>query len=147
MKKLDFGGKGNIENSEVVTMGDFDFDKFPYKIKKNYYDYILVYEILEHLIFPDKVLEELWEAAKDKARIEIIVPHYTNKGAYSDMQHLHYFNEYCFTKLSKEKFKIIEIKITPTNMGRLFPRVIREKLALFINGLLSQIHIKLEIKK
>ena len=163
MKKLNFGcgadireGWDNvdIQKSERLTKS-FDFDKFPYPIKDSTYDYIYLTNVLEHLSEPDKVINELWRISKSEGIIEIIVPHYTNKGAYSDMQHKHFFNEICFklleeqlTVINKEnKFKIVELKLTPTSVGKFFPRRIREKLSLFINGLISQIHIKIKVIK
>lgn len=164
MKKLNFGcgsdirqGKDwdNVDIQKGKGIKSFNFDKFPYPIKENSYDYVFLSNVLEHLEEPDQVINELWRISKDKAIIDIIIPHYTNKGAYSELQHKHYFNEVAFklleeqrTKVKKEqKFKIREIKITPTNIGKIFPRAIREKLALFVNGLLSQIHVKLEVIK
>jgi len=163
MKKLNFGcgadikkGWDNVDIQESPKLTkSFDFNKFPYPIKDDIYDYIYVKNVLEHLNEPDKVLDELWRICKPKAIIEIIVPHYTNKGAYSDMQHKHFFNEDCFKLLEEQrtiinkkgKFEILSLELTPTIVGKFFPRLIREKLALFINGLLSQIHVKLKILK
>jgi len=163
MKKLNFGcgndiKKGwdnmDIQKSKNLTKS-FDFNKFPYPIKDNTYDYIFVSNVLEHLNEPDKVLNELWRISKPKAIIEIIVPHYTNKGAYSDLQHKHFFNEDCFKALEKPKtiinktknFRIKKLELKPTLFGKLFPKFLREKIALFINGLISQIHVELEVLK
>ena len=162
-KKLNFGcgndiRKGwdnvDIQKSKKLTKS-FDFNKFPYPIRKDSYDYIYLSNVLEHLDKPYKVLDELWRIAKNKAIIEIIVPHYTNKGAYSDMQYQHFFNEECFELLEKQrklidktnKFKIKELKLIPTLPGKFFPRFLREKLSLFINGLISQIRAKIQVNK
>ena len=163
MKKLNFGcgadikaGWDNVDvqENEKLTKS-FDFNEFPYPIKNDTYDYVYLKDVLEHLDEPDKVIEELKRISKKDAIIEIIVPHYQNKGAYSDLQHKHYFNDVAFEMLVEQKnainktkkFEIVELNLTPTSVGRFFPSVIRKNLSLFFRGLISQIHIKLRVIK
>jgi len=72
MKKLNFGcgedirtGWDNvdIQKSQKVQKS-FDFNKFPYPIKDDTYDYVWSRSVLEHLDEPDKVLHELWRICK-----------------------------------------------------------------------------------
>lgn len=163
IKRLNFGcGKEirqgwdnvDIQKSSQLTKS-FDFDKFPYPLEKNSYDYIFLSNVLEHLDKPDKVLNELWRIAKPKARIRIIVPHYTNKGAYNDLQHKHFFNEICFknlvsqeTFINKEnKFELIRLNLILSLIGKFMPKSLREKLSLFLNGLISTIDVELKVIK
>lgn len=163
VKKLNFGcgndikdGWDNIDiqKSPKITKS-FDFNKFPYPVKENTYDYVFASNVLEHLRDAEKVMIELRRITKPNGVIEIIVPHYTNKGAYSDLQHKHYFNEICFTelaekktKISKEKqFEIVELNLTPTIVGKMFPKIIRNKLSLFFGGLISSVKVKLRVVK
>ena len=163
MKKLNFGCGVNIrkgwdnvdvqKNSKITK--SFDFDKFPYPIKNNTYDFILLLNILEHLDKPEDVIFELWRISKPKGIIEIIVPHYTNKGAYSDLQHRHFFDEICFTNLITHqcdlnrinKFEIIRLELRPTKVGKILPKQLRETLSLFINGLIATVDVKLKVMK
>jgi SAM-dependent methyltransferase len=163
LKKLNFGCGNDIkdgwDNVDIQksprVVKSFDFNKFPYPIKENTYDYIYASCVLEHVDDVEKVISELWRISKNRGIIHIVVPHYTNKGAYSDLQHRHFFNEISFkelemknTKINKKKqFRVAELKIHPTIAGRFFPRLIREKLSLFINGLLANMEIKLEVLK
>ena len=163
MKKLNFGcgpdirdGWDNVDiQKSKGIFKSFDFNKIPYPIKDSVYDYVLLDNVLEHLGDPDRVIIELRRICKKNGIIDIRVPHYTNKGAYSDMQHKHFFNEVCFKELVDQvarankvkEFEIIELKLTPTVVGKMFPRRLREKLSLFINGLISQIHVKLKVLK
>lgn len=163
MKKLNLGcgddikeGWDNvdIQKNKKITKS-FDFNKFPYPIEDNTYDYIYTDNVLEHLKEPDKVVQELWRIAKNNGIINIVVPHYTNKGAYSCLEHKRFFNEDCFIHLEKQvnkinpkkEFEIIKLEITPTVVGKFFPKYVREKLSLFINGLLSKIDVKLKVVK
>ncbi|GAG37131.1 unnamed protein product, partial [marine sediment metagenome] len=77
MKKLNFGcgmrmfdGWDNVDiQKSKGIFKNFDFNCFPYPIYKNSYDYILVDNILEHLLFPKKVLLELHRICKKNAII------------------------------------------------------------------------------
>lgn len=161
--KLNFGCGSDIkEGWDNVDMQEgkgvtkvFDFDKFPYPLKKNKYDYVLISQVLEHLIYPDRTLKELHKSCVDGAIIRIEVPHYSNKGAYNDLQHRGFFNEVAFENFVKSQclikkndgFKIVLLEITPTIVGKFIPKYLRNKLGLLINGLHSQIHVEYEISK
>ena len=163
MKKLNFGcgdeiwqdyDNVDIQKSSKITKS-FDFNKFPFPIKDDTYDYVYSRSVLEHLEEPDQTLNELWRICKPNAIIEIIVPYYNNKSAVSDMQHKHFFsdttflifvNEACVIN-KKHKFKIDFMELVPTNIGKFIPKAIRNKLSLFISGLISYVHVKLRIIK
>ena len=161
-KKLNFGcgtdlrdGWDNVDMQNGPNIITFDFDNFPYPLKKNHYDYVLMKSIIEHLIYPDRTLLEIYKCCKNGAIIDIITDHYTNKGAYNSLQHKGFFNENVFTDFveantlinKKEFFKIISIEVTPTIVGKLLPKWFRNKLSLFINGLHSQIHVRYKVIK
>lgn len=163
MKKLNFGcgdliwgGYDNvdIQKSPKITKS-FDFNKFPYPIKDNTYDYVWSRSVLEHLEEPDKVLRELWRICKKNAIIEIIVPYYNNKSAFSDMQHKHFFSDATFKIFvdegavinKKRYYKIEHLELVPTIIGKFFPKKLREKLSLFFGGLISYVHVKLKVNK
>ena len=170
-KKLNFGCghdiKDGFDNIDVVKRDKritktFDFNKLPYPIKDNTYSYIFASQILEHLFEPNKVLMELWRISKKNSIIEIIVPYYTNKSAYTDMEHKTYFSDVSFAKLDKkfweknvfpgwEKetyyFNVMSIILMPTKFGKFIPKSLREKLSLFMSGLINGVHVKLEVLK
>jgi len=163
MKKLNFGcgedireGYENVDiQKNLKIQKSFNFDKFPYPLKKDTYDYVWSRSVLEHLERPENALKELWKACKYNAIIEIIVPYYNNKSAFSDMQHRHFFSDTTFKIFvdevcivdKKKMFEIKEIELVPTNIGKVFPKKLREKLSLFIGGMISYIHIKLRVLK
>jgi len=163
MKKLNFGCGSDIregwDNADMQKGTNinyvFDFDKFPYPFPENYYDYVLMKSVIEHLIYPDRALLEIHKCCKNGATIKIITDHYSNKGAYNSLEHKSWFNENAFINfveahtliIKREGFKIKKLDITPTIIGKFFPKWIRNKLSLFINGLQSQIHIEYEVIK
>ena len=114
MKKLNFGAGStilsgwdniDIQKSLKITMS-FDFNKFPYPLKDNTYDFIHIDNVLEHLNSPDKVLDELWKKSKNNTIIRIIVPYYNNKGASGSMQHKCYFSDHTFKDYVEERKQI-----------------------------------------
>ena len=163
MKKLNFGAGStilsgwdniDIQKSLKITMS-FDFNKFPYPLKDNTYDFIHIDNVLEHLNSPDKVLDELWKKSKNNTIIRIIVPYYNNKGASGSMQHKCYFSDHTFKDYveerkqieKKEKYKIKKLILIPTKVGKKMPKKLREKLSLFIGGLISKVYIELKVVK
>ena len=100
-------------------------------------------------------MHELWRICKKNAIIEIIVPYYNNKSAVSDMQHKHFFSDSTFSVFvdegavinKKGKFKIDFMELVPTNVGKFLPKKLREKLSLFIGGVISYVHVKIKIIK
>ncbi len=164
MKRLNFGSgmdiKQNWDNADWLksegTNLIFNFEKFPYPIKDNTYDYVYTRSVLEHLATPDKALLELWRICKHNATIEIIVPSYNNRSAYDGIEHKHYFSKICFelfvnypydTLNSKKYFEIIINEEIPTNIGKFIPKSLREKLSLFLFGIVSYVHVKLKVLK
>jgi ubiquinone/menaquinone biosynthesis C-methylase UbiE len=162
VKRLNFGCgtdiKGGWDNCDVQKNEKVihcDGDVFPYPFKSNIYEYVLLREVLEYLESPDKVLFELWRISKQNGTIEIEVPYYNNKGAFNDIVMKHYFNDVAFkvfvnqhNNLNKErKFEIIELTLRPTHIGRFFPKIMREKLSVFIGGLIGKITVKLKVIK
>lgn len=163
MKKLNFGcgdkiwedfDNVDIQKDAKITKS-FDFNKFPYPIKDNTYDYVWSRSVLEHLEEPDKVLRELWRICKKGAIVEIIVPYYNNKSAFSDMQHKHFFSDTTFIVFAEEGavinkkgyYKIEQLELAPTIIGKFMPKKLREKLSLFVGGLISYVHVKLRVIK
>lgn len=134
----------------------FDLNTFPYPLNSNHYDYVLIKQVLEHLFEIPKVMDEIYRVCKNKAIIRIEVPYYNNKGSYNDIEHIHYFSDITFecfvderTRVDKKKrFRIKSMELTPTLAGKfLISNWLRRKLSLFIGGLISQIHLDLEVLK
>lgn len=161
MRKLNFGfgvdyreGYDNADSQKCADIS-FDFNKFPYPIKDNTYDYVYASCILEHLDSPKDVLNELWKICKPNARIEIIVPYYNNKSAYSEIEHKWFFSDTTFfdfvkqrSKMEKEiKFEIVKLELPPTKIGKFMPKKFREKLSLFMGGIISHVHVVLKVIK
>lgn len=162
MKKLNFGTgidyKKGFDNADIQEGADiiFDFNKFPYPIKDNTYDYVYASCILEHLFDPEKVLMELWRICKPNATIKIIVPYYNNKSACSSFQHIRFFSDVSFTDFvdqrmysdKKKRFEILNLDMFPTIVGKfIFWRWLREKLSLFLGGLIAGIDVEFKIIK
>ena len=161
IKKLNFGcgsdirkGWDNCDLQEGAPI-QFDFNKFPYPLKKNNYDYVLIYTVLENISNPDKALYELREKCKEGAIIDITAPYWNNKGTWNDPSSKRGFNEFFFGLIaerparyyidSKPRFEIVELELVPTNVGKWVPKIIREKLSTFISGMIMHVHVKMKV--
>lgn len=54
-----------------------DLEKFPLPFANDSIDYIYSYHCLEHLLYLEDLVKELFRICKDGAILEIIVPHFT----------------------------------------------------------------------
>lgn len=164
MKRLNFGcgrdiklGWDNVDGvKENGVSLVFDFNKFPYPLKDNTYDLIYSRDVIEHLADIDKTILELYRISKNAGKIILEYPYYTNKGAYSGTQHLHYMNEDSIIELvegwihdsGKGKLKIVKLKLVPTKFGRFFPERFRKIMSVFnIGGFISKVYVELKVIK
>ncbi len=81
--------KVKLDGVDVVH----DLDMFPYPFDDNSVDYILMKHTLEHLDDVVRVMEECHRILKPNGRLEIIVPYYKYKSAFTDPTHRHFFTE------------------------------------------------------
>ena len=157
-KRLNFGcgidikeGWDNCDKQKGKGIITFNADKFPYPLKDNTYDYILMKQSLDFIEDIRATLFELWRVSKPNAIIRIEVPYYNNRGAFNDIETKHFFSDNSFRIFVEEtciinkqnKFKIDELILTPTIVGKFLPKGLRNRLS----GLISQIHVKLRVMK
>lgn len=135
-----------------------DLNIIPFPFKTDEFDFILMKSSLEFADEPFKVMEEIHRISKNGAVIELTVPYYNapisyfNKGFYT-----HLF-EYC--KGSSEpymnvKFKVLNIKLIPTSLGKLIPSFIpfsnylslRHFVSTFLGNIVRQIEFKVKVIK
>lgn len=69
-----------------------DLNTFPYPFKDNWFEEILMQDILEHLDDTLKVLKELHRISKKGAKIHIRVPHCKSTQAWGDITHKRAFS-------------------------------------------------------
>ena len=158
MKKLNFGcGIKNIQPGwdNVDILKDhridksFNFDVFPYPLDENKYDYVFLNQVMEHLIHPDRVLNELYKCCKDNAIIEIEVPFVNSKSAYCNLQHKSFFNERSFVLFAQEDkmFELVSQDVGVQRFLRWLPRSITNVLAVFVMNIHVSLNVKLRIIK
>ena len=127
----------------------FDFDVFPYPLEENKFGYILVNQVMEHLMHPDRVLEELYKCCKNNAIIEIIVPFVNSKSAYCNLQHKSFFNEKSFplSLRNSHKLKIESQEIIVQRFLRWLPRCATNFLSVFLMNIHVEIRVKIKVIK
>lgn len=158
--KLNFGCGNDIkkgyENADITNFKGvdktFDFNITPYPYTDNYFKYIYSDNVLEHLDSIPDVMKELHRITCKNGTIRIIVPYYNCYGAYNDVTHKHYFSHLAFEPFYKknnrgnyfikEKFKLIEIKLIPTRIGKL---LIFDQIRLPLSHIFGQIYQTIDI--
>lgn len=148
----DFYNVDGLKQSGVDKV--FDFDKFPYPLKSNHYNFIYCDNVLEHLFYPLSVIREFHRICKDGALIHIRVPYYNCAGAYNDSTHVNFFNRNAVEELfdtcyieGEEMFRIQSLSLIPTRLGKIIPRFTREKISFIIGEVYSEIDVVTEVKK
>ncbi len=162
MKKLNFGCGREIrkgwDNCDIQKEApiSFDFDKFPYPLKDDYYDYICIKVVLGYLLYPEMVLFELWKKCKNGAIIDINCAFWNNVGAFNLLISKRGFSEKCFYSLKEngydlnrsKKFEIASLELIPTKVGKcIYPKKLRNKLSNIFCGIFSNIYVKLRVVK
>ncbi|MFN3551239.1 MAG: glycosyltransferase [Endomicrobiia bacterium] len=106
----------NPENNPDIL---WDLNNYPWPFDDNEFDMVYCSHCLEHLEDPKKALEEIWRVSKPNAKLVLIVPHFSSRLAWWDVEHkrafssglLHSFTEE-YKKLSSTyaRFKVEKIK-------------------------------------
>lgn len=165
-KKLNLGcGKNILKDFINIDFMNYpgvnkviDLNVFPYKnIKKNYYDFILAENILEHLDEPDSVMDELYNILKKGGILKIKVPYFNSANAYM-AGHKHFFSKDSFYRYAQcykdtsldapTKFQLKKINLIPTRLGRFFPKFlnIRYYLSLILGEVIKEIEVTFQKK-
>ena len=116
----------------------WNLNKTPWPFKDNSFDYVTAVSTLEHVKDLIKTMEEIHRICKDKAIVDIRVPHFSSLGAYIDPTHKIFFSYYTFDYFkecfdynfySNARFKIVKRKILYNKyffffewLANLFPR-------------------------
>ena len=117
MKKLNLGC-GKIIKSGYVHLDKMkfpgvdvvhDLEKFPYPFKANTFDEIYCRMILEHVTDVAKVVAELYRISKPNAVWKVIVPYFKSDGAFSHIEHKHYFTEDLFVLWTRKSKNLAEV--------------------------------------
>lgn len=106
----------DLYNNKIKVDVVHNLDKFPYPFPDDYFDEVLIDNVLEHLEKPPKVIEELERICKNNAIIKIIAPHFSYYKAYTDTTHKHYFTlDSLACIILNRKMKIIKSELEISN--------------------------------
>lgn len=106
-------GKTKIPNSVGLDIVDIkgyvdvvhDLNNIPYPFKKESFNEIHIYHVLEHLNNPIGVMEELHRILKPKGLLYIRVPHFSSMGAFTDITHKRPFGISSFDCFEKDSYQ------------------------------------------
>jgi len=114
----------------------FDLNKVPYFFEENSVDEVLASGILEHLDNVSEVMMELYRICKHKAKIYILVPHFSDPFKHTEFEHKHFFSHQSFGEwwCNKELFpyfKVLKKKISFTRVNFRFMNILNPIINLF----------------
>ena len=129
MKILDVGcGKNKRKGAIGVDLEDcpevdivHNLDLFPWPLKENEFDLIICSHILEHLNNIVKTMEEIHRIAKNKGKVIIRTPHFSNVASFTDPLHKQHFSLESFNyfiegtkarKYTKKRFRLVRKRLT-----------------------------------
>lgn len=132
-----------------------DLNRTPYPFKAGSAEYILMDNVLEHLRDPIASIMECARILQPGGVLHILVPYYNAVGAYNDLTHRHFFNEYTFRPFYEKstrsnygdvhRFKLLSLNMKPTIIGRLVPfDYVRRRLSIVLGEIVGGIDIRLE---
>jgi SAM-dependent methyltransferase len=81
----------------------WNLDQFPYPFKPDTFSEIYMNDVIEHLIDPLKVMEEIHRIAQPDARVHLRVVYWNHRYAYADPTHKHRFTEMSFDFWGKHR--------------------------------------------
>lgn len=132
MKGIDLKGYLTADLSKADF--NFDFNKFPYPLKDNYFDEIYAGSSIDHLDDFLGVMRELYRISKPNSIVKIVGPFYNCQTSYMPLhkQHLTYLHFHALTEgptspecLQKYGFRyeIVKFKAIPTTLGKFIPDI------------------------
>lgn len=133
MKKLNLGCGRDIKKDYInldIIKGEgidvvWDLDKFPYPFKDNQFIEINFINIIEHLLYPEKALRELYRIAKDGCIINVRAPHFSNPGIWWDLTHR---RGLCYTSFDHYDIKKKNLSNSLIEDGKLFFQILEREI-------------------
>lgn len=83
----------------------WDLNKTPYPFKKNNFEKIYIYHVLEHLNDPLVVFKEVYRLLRPAGSVYLKVPHFSSMGAFTDLTHIRPFGYLSFDCLEKSNYQ------------------------------------------
>ena len=124
---------------------------FPYPFEDNQFDEILMSHVLEHLMYPQETMKEVYRMLKKDGKLIIRFPHYTHPNAWLDLDHKRALTEDIFRYFYYEKpltyncdtpqFSKFEYKYIPTKFGKYIPYAWLKLLRHFCNVLILDVEV------
>src|SRR5690242_4745837 len=93
--------------------------RVPYPFATDSVDGVHLNHVLEHKDNPVAVLTEVWRVSKDRAKVQIRVPHYTGRYAWRDPTHKRcfssesfgYFGENGYSYYTDARFHVVSVRL------------------------------------
>jgi SAM-dependent methyltransferase len=149
-------------NSDIVKADgvDFvcDFNSYPWtSFEDNQFNYILCKDVLEHLDNVVRAMEEIYRIGKPGAIVEIHVPYYASKAAFTDPTHRRGFTENSldyfaagrkystYNFYTSARFNIQSVKFHTFGIRRFIP--FKGILRIFLLNITDALEFRVEVIK
>ena len=86
-----------LSNADLIH----DLDAFPYPCESNYFDLVLLQDVVEHLQSLPRVMAEVHRVLRPDGTVRIRTPHYSSVHAHNDPTHLRCFGALVFQWFEK----------------------------------------------
>ncbi|MGB2833345.1 MAG: methyltransferase domain-containing protein [Methylotenera sp.] len=135
----------------------FDLDVYPWPLDDNQFDHVLCNDVLEHLDNVIKAMEEIYRISKPSATVEISVPYYASKAAFTDITHKRFFTENSMDYFSdagkyskynfytKVRFRVDLVKLSTVGPRKYLP--FKTLLKTFFLNIVDNIEFYLTVEK
>jgi len=78
-----------------------DLNLRPWPFADDRFEHVIATDVIEHLSDTIATLAELHRVCADGARVELVVPHFSSDGAFTDPTHRRYFGAFTFDYFSE----------------------------------------------
>ena len=89
----------NISDADILH----NLDNFPYPLESDYFDLVIMQDVVEHLENVPGTLNEVYRVCKNGAELRLRTPHYAGYYAYGDQTHKRFFSIYAFDGFNADK--------------------------------------------
>ncbi|ALM76149.1 class I SAM-dependent methyltransferase [Thermococcus barophilus] len=135
--KLDIGcgenkhkGYIGIDKRNLPTVDYIiDLDKQPLPFPDDSVEEVLLYNVLEHLESPWKVMREVIRVCKNGATIKVRVPYPYHPNAFRDPEHKYLIPPHWFNLFKELKIVEVELHYPSPMLGRVFRLVMPHKIS------------------
>ena len=125
----------------------------PLPFRSDSVDTVYSSHVVEHVRNFVSLMEEVYRICKPEATVQISVPYYTSRGAFTDPTHIRFFTEYTFQAFEpptygiKTNFRIVTTTFHVVRTFRIFPKRVQKWCRRYLWNVVDGITVTLQAVK